>query len=585
MPVVPAVEIAYLHIREGLVGRRIRCARVDIADKFISLRDDVHALARRRCAEPRTAFGIGGLIVRLALDLDAELDGTRVDGKRAADLAFDRLMTVRLDGIRQLVVGAVERDVRDVDEIALADIRHRALTRDGARRKLERRIRLHVEAFREMTLEGVLEVEGYDDGFCPVIHLGAVSATLLAKEELDVVERDLSLRDGARDAADRDIHNLVRRLVRRLVGRLLDGYAAAEVVVVRKLLALFGIREPREAEHDRHRDTAGIRTLVSHAHDRELLAVKLRDGGDGHLGVPLARARVVSLAHREVVERDDDGVCDYREDGTRIDDVHTVQRVILRMVAAELELAKADPIAAAYRGDGVVLALILIILRDISQRDAVAVQDDGVVEGDARIGRRSVGFGAVIHLVRAVQRDAVAVEVDDLRVDDERARHISEHYLEVVRIREHRLGGIDAVISRIVISSASRRAVRIRAIDAAHVDLLTIQHAFFLDGDDIVKLFVDGAVLFLESFGRGERGVLPHRDDLLGDSQPGDGIAPLIHVFEDIIVRIKSSLKRRSERDLIISRVVREHVSRFVSLDIRRKTLEIILRNGVVLDV
>ena len=100
MPVVPAVEIAYLHIREGLVGRLIRCARVDIADKFISLRVDGHTLSLRRCAEPRTAFGNGGLIVRLALDIDFELDGTRVDGKRAADLVFDRLITVRRDGIR-----------------------------------------------------------------------------------------------------------------------------------------------------------------------------------------------------------------------------------------------------------------------------------------------------------------------------------------------------------------------------------------------------------------------------------------------------------------------------------------------------
>ena len=280
-----------------------------------------------------------------------------------------------------------------------------------------------------------------------------------------------------------------------------------------------------------------------------------------------------------MVERDDDGVCDYREDGIRIYDGHT-QRVVLRIVAAELELAEADHIAAAYRGDGVVLALI--ILRDISQRDVVTVQDDGVVEGDARIGRRSAGSGAAIHLVRAVQRDAVAFEVDDLRVDDERARHISEHYLEVVRIREHRLGGIDAVISDIVISSAFRRAVRIRAIDAAHVDLLTIQRAFFRDGDDIVKLFVDGAVLFRESYGRGERGILPHRDDLRGDSQPGDGIAIRIHVFEDIIVPFKSFRKRRSERDLIISDVVREHVSRFVSRDLRHKTLEIGRRNGGV---
>ena len=388
-----------------------------------------------------------------------------IGGRRVAvDDAFRRgISFVRaVKPLAERVICAVERDVGDVDAVfAHVLVVGGRLEGQGDVRRVE---------VGYAVGEGRREGERDDDVGVAVVHLGE---GVRGEAEHYVAERYHAFGDTARQTRNGNSRTagcfvaLDRASVEVEVSLEIRAFHGIAVVVKRE-------RHRREKKGERrHRDRgAGICGSEVAADQGEVplqeLVVQARSRGcDGDVVLEHRRSAVIDLGHREVALCDDERILQYRVDIFR--DYLVGKQLVIRAVRTlEFDIGEAHRIVVAECGNFPAVEPVVCIERD---RNVVVVDDDRVVEGDARVGRGAV---AVVSLVRAAgYGHAAAVEGDGSGRNG--YGHGAEHALREgdVEVGVLGVGGItapeDAVIADAVVSAARAGAVGVGAVDAAYL--------------------------------------------------------------------------------------------------------------------
>ena len=384
-----------------------------------------------------------------------------IGGRRVAvDDAFRRgISFVRaVKPFAERVICAVERDVGDVDAVfAHVLVAGGRLEGQGDGRRVE---------VGYAVGEGRREGERDDDVGVAVVHLGE---GVRGEAEHYVAERYHAFGDTARQARNGNSRTagcfvaLDRASVEVEVSLEIRAFHGIAVVVKRE-------RHRREKKGERrHRDRAAGICGSEVAADqgevpRQELVVQARSlGCDGDVVLEHRRSAVIDLGHREVALRDDERILQYRVDISR--DYLVGKQLVIRAVRTlEFDIGEAHRIVVAECGNFPAVEPVVCIERD---RNVVVVDDDRVVEGDARVGRGAV---AVVSLVRAAgYGHAVAVEINGSGLNG--YGHGVEHALREGDVEVAVVSGITlqvyAVIADAVVSVSYSRTVGVGSVDVA----------------------------------------------------------------------------------------------------------------------